>query len=297
VAAFLVGGFCANVHVVVPFAAHLATPVQRGRVVGTVVSGILLGVLLARTFSGTIGAWLGWRAVYGIAAGAMLVLAAVVRWKLPVSHPELAITWCELMGSTVQLARRHALLRESALLGALLFAGFSAFWTTLVFFLTDEPYHYQNPSAAAGMFGLVGALGALSAPAIGHIADRRGPRFTIGIGLWLTFFSFLFMGVFGKHLAGLILGVTFMDVGVQSGHVSNQTRIYGIDPAARSRLNTVYMFCYFVGGGLGSFIGANMWHLAGWWGVCGTGCGAIALALVVEFLHGRAARGHASPRG
>jgi predicted MFS family arabinose efflux permease len=290
VSAFLVGAFSANVHVVVPFAAHLASPAQRGRVVGTIVAGILFGVLLARTFSGTIGAWLGWRAVYAVAAGAMLVLAALVRLQLPTSRPETTISWRELMRSTLALVRQHALLRESALLGALLFAGFSAFWTTLVFFLAQPPYQFANPSATAGLFGLVGALGAVAAPSVGHLADKHGPRFTILVALWLTFFSFLIMGFFGRHLAGLIAGVILMDLGVQSGHVANQTRIYGIDPAARSRLNTVYMFCYFIGGGLGSLCGALCWHWAGWWGVCGVGNAALGLALMVEFLHGRFAR-------
>lgn len=297
VAAFLMGAFAANVHVVVPFAAHLAAPAQRGRVVGTVVAGILMGVLLARTFSGTLGAWLGWRAVYALAAAAMLVLGVILRWRLPTDQPETPITWRELMASLVTLVRRHPRLRESALLGALLFAGFSAFWTTLVFFLAEPPYAYPSPSASAGLFGLVGALGALAAPAIGHLAGRHGPRFTIRISLWLTFFSFLLMGFIGKHLAGLIISVILMDLGVQGGHVSNQTRIYGIDPAARSRLNTVYMFCYFIGGGTGSLCGALAWHHAGWWGVCGVGSGALALALVVEFLHGRAEKRRGGERG
>ena len=289
-AAFLMGGFSANVHVIVPFAAHLAAPAQRGRVVGTVVAGILMGVLLARTFSGTVGAWLGWRAVYGIAAGAMLVLGAVLRLRLPVSRPETVLSWRELMSSTFALVRQYPLLRESALLGALLFAAFSAFWTTLVFFLTEPPYSFQTPSAAAGLFGLVGALGALAAPAVGHLSDQRGPRFTIRIALWLTFLSFLLMGIFGRHLAGLIACVISMDLGVQSGHVSNQTRIYSLDPAARSRLNTVYMFCYFVGGALGSLGGALAWYHAGWWGVCGVGSGALAAALAVEQMHRRQER-------
>ena len=285
IAAFALGTFSANVHVVVPFAAHLAAPAQRGRVVGMVVAGILMGVLLARTFSGIVGAALGWRAVYALSAGAILVLGIVVRCRLPTSHPETKITWRELMTSTLALARQHALLRESALLGALFFAAFSAFWTTLVFFLAGPPYEFTNPSSAAGLFGLVGAVGAAAAPALGHVADRRGPRFTVFIALWLTVLSFLFMGFFGRNLLGLIAGVIFMDLGVQCGYVSNQTRIYGIDPAARSRLNTVYMFCYFVGGGLGSLGGAICWHAFGWWGVCGLGATAIAIALLVEFIH------------
>ena len=290
-AGFLVGALSANVHVVVPFAAHLATPAQRGRVVGTIVGGILMGVLLARAFSGTVGAWLGWRAVYGIAAGMMLILGGVVRLLLPASPPEEALTWRALMGSTIALVRKHALLRESALLGALFFAGFSAFWTTLVFLLGSPAYHFATPSASAGYFGLIGAVGALAAPSIGHVTDRRGTRFTIQIALWLVLISFVFMGVLGRNIAGLVGGVILMDLGVQAGHVSNQARIYGIDPSARGRLNTVYMFTYFIGGALGSLLGAVCWHGAGWWGVCGVGIGAAVLGLVVEFAHGRGGRG------
>jgi predicted MFS family arabinose efflux permease len=279
-ACFLMGAAMANVHVIVPFAAHLAAPEQRGRVVGTVVAGILFGVLLARTFSGLVGEWLGWRAVYFIAAGAMLVLAFVVRWRLPASHPETKISWLELMRSTAGLVRRYPELRESALLGALFFAGFSAFWTTLIFLLESPSYGYG--SAAAGLFGLVGAIGAAGAPTIGHLSGKYGPRTTIRLALWLAAASFLLLGATGKHLAGLILGVILMDIAVQTGHVANQTRIYSIDPNSRSRLNMVYMVCYFVGGGVGSFLGALAWHWAGWWGVCGFGAAAPALGLVVE---------------
>ena len=169
----LVAAFCAT------FAAHLAAPQQRGRVVGTVVAGILFGVLLARTFSGSIGALLGWRAVYGIAAGAMLILAVVVRAKLPASRPEVVLSWPGLMRSTLRLVGQHAVLRESALLGAMSFAAFSAFWTTLVFFLGGPSYHYAGASAVTGFFGLVGAVGAAGAPTVGHLADKHGPRFTI----------------------------------------------------------------------------------------------------------------------
>jgi len=288
-AAFAVGAFAANVHVVVPFAAHLAAPQQRGRVVGIVVAGILFGVLLARTFSGSIGALLGWRAVYGIAAGAMLILAVVVRAKLPLSRREVILSWPDLMRSTLQLVRQHAVLRESALLGAMFFAAFSAFWTTLVFFLGGTSYHYASASAVTGFFGLVGAVGAAGAPTIGHLADKHGPRFTIRVALWLSLFSFLFLGFAGKHLGGLIVGVILMDLGVQSGHVSNQTRIYSIDPSARSRLNMVYMLCYFIGGGLGSYLGAWCWHVAGWWGVCAFGTTTLFLAIGAEFAYGLSA--------
>jgi predicted MFS family arabinose efflux permease len=156
------------------------------------------------------------------------------------------------MRSTLHLVRRHALLRESALLGAMCFSAFSAFWTTLIFFLESPAYHYG--SAVAGFFGLVGAVGAAGAPTFGHLAGKHGPRATIRVALWLGLFSFILMGFIGKHFAGLVLCVILMDLGIQIAHVSNQTRIYSIDPAARSRLNMVYMFCYFVGGASGSYL-------------------------------------------
>jgi predicted MFS family arabinose efflux permease len=287
-ASFAVGAFAANVHVVVPFAAHLASDEQRGRVVGTMVGGILFGVLLARTFSGLIGALFGWRAVYGIAAAGILGLAAILRTQLPKSPPAFVISWPDLMKSTLHLARRHALLRESALLGAMCFAAFSAFWTTLIFLLESPAYHYG--SAVAGFFGLVGALGAAGAPTFGHLASKHGPRATIRVALWLGMGSFILMRFIGKHFAGLIVSVILMDLGIQIAHISNQTRIYSIDPAARSRLNMVYMSCYFVGGALGSYLGAVCWHAAGWTGVCAFGAGVLCLALLTEAYYSRLLR-------
>jgi predicted MFS family arabinose efflux permease len=284
-ASFVVGAFSANVHVLVPFAAHLASAQQRGRVVGTMVAGILFGVLLARTFSGLLGALLGWRAVYGVASIAVLVFAGIIRTQLPASRPAVVISWADLMRSTLDLARRHAMLRESALLGAMCFAAFSAFWTTLIFFLESPAYHYG--SAVAGFFGLVGAVGAAGAPTFGHLAGKYGARANIRVALWLGMISFILMGLIGKHFVGLIVCVILMDLGIQIAHVSNQTRIYSIDPAARSRLNMVYMFCYFVGGGSGSYLGAVCWHRAGWWGVCSFGAGILSLAIVVESFYNR----------
>jgi predicted MFS family arabinose efflux permease len=225
--------------------------------------------------------------VYTIAAGGMMLLAFLIRARLPVSRPATPLSWPQLMHSTVALVRRHPLLRESALLGALFFASFSAIWTTLVFFLAGPAYHYANASEVAGLFGLIGAIGAGGAPTIGHLADKHGPRFTIRAALWLTLASFFLMGLTGRRLAGLIAGIILMDLGVQSGHVSNQTRIYSIDPDARSRLNMVYMFCYFVGGGLGSYGGALCWHAAAWPGVCGFGALMLLLALAAESAYGR----------
>lgn len=277
-ACFVLGAMCSSVHLFVPFAAHLAPPEQRGRVVGSVFSGILLGILLARTFSGMVGAHLGWRAVYGIGAALMLCVAILVQFLLPRSQPVLELSYLRLLKSTLHLIRAHPELRESSFLGASLFCCFSAFWTTLVFLLETPPYHYG--SQAAGLFGLVGAAGAAGAPIVGRAADKHGPRFTIGASLRCVFASYLLLWGTGKTLTGLIVGVLLMDVGVQAGHVANQARIYSFAPDARSRLNMFYMVCYFAGGAVGSLLGAYAWRVRGWSGVCILCLGVMTLALL-----------------
>jgi predicted MFS family arabinose efflux permease len=279
VASVTLGATSAVVHVFLPFAAHLAPPDRRGRVVGTVMSGLLIGILLARTFSGFLGARFGWRAVYAIAAGMMLLLLIFVQFLVPRSEPTVRLSYAGLLRSIAHLFREHQALRESALLGALFFCAFSAFWTTLIFLLETPPYHYG--SQVAGLFGLVGMAGALAAPLVGRFADRRGPRPAIGIALVLVFLSYLILIAFGKSLVGLIVGVVLLDFAVQSGHVSNQTRIYGLAQEARSRLNTVYMVCYFAGGAVGSVLGAWSWRVAGWSGVCCLGLAVMAFGLLV----------------
>lgn len=283
-ASFAVGAAGSTVHVLVPLAAQLAPEERRGRVVGTVLSGLLLGILLARTFSGFAASLFGWRAVYQIAAVAMLVLLLLLRSRLPVCPPQLRLSWIALVRSIGHLVRQHASLRESALLGAGFFCAFSAFWTTLVFLLQTPPYHY-GPSVA-GLFGLVGAAGAFGAPFAGHLTDRRGVRSTILLALLTTVGAFVILGMFGKSLLGLVVGVLLMDLGVQAGHVANQTRIYSIDPSARGRLNTVYMFLYFVGGALGSYFGALAWTTWGWLGVCGLATSVLVLSLALYMSFG-----------
>jgi len=283
-ACLVVGAMGASVHLFVPFAAHLAPPAQRGRVVGSVFSGILLGILLARTFSGTIGAHLGWRAVYLIAAALMALIAILVQVFLPRSQPTVELPYLSLLRSTLDLIRNHPELREAAYLGGSFFCCFMAFWTTLVFFLETPPYHYG--AETAGLLGLVGAAGAAGAPLFGRATDQRGARFTVGVALLSVAAAYLVLWFAGRNLVGLIAGVLLMDVGVQAGHVANQTRIYGLRPEARSRLNMFYMVCYFSGGAAGSLLGAYAWRVHGWVGVCVLCLGVMALGLV-RFWMGR----------
>ena len=286
-ASLMVGAFASVVQVVVPFAATAAAPAERGRAVGFVTGGMLFGILLARTVSGLIGGAFGWRVVYGVAAFAMGALALTLRELLPVSHPHptAPVSYRALMASVLELALTMPMLREAAILGGLVFAALMAFWSTLVFFVAMPPYHYG--AQAAGMFGLVGVVGALAAPAAGHFSDRSNPRVTIGLALAAGLLSFAVLGFAGQHLAGLIAGIVLLDFAAQVNHVSNQTRIYELMPEARSRLNTVYMVIYFCCGALGAFLAANAWSEWRWNGVCGLGA-ALMLAALVIFARGAA---------
>ena len=276
-ACFLVGGATATIHVVVPLAAHLAPPQERGRIVGTVLSGLLIGILLARAFSGVVGAQFGWRTVYWFASALMLALAITIRVSLQPSRPQLSMKWTALMRSIGSLAREHGTVREAAVLACLLFMTFSALWTTLVFLLRTPPYHYGT--TAAGVFGLLGASSASAAPIVGRMSDRYGPERSILVAIIVTLVGYLVLLVAGRQLAGLIGAIVLIDVGVQSGHVANQSRIYGLVPEARSRINTVYMVAFFIGGALGSYFGPFGLNYGGWTGFCAIPLAALVFAL------------------
>jgi predicted MFS family arabinose efflux permease len=266
VAAFFIGVWTSCVHVIVPLAAHLAPPKERGRIVGVVLSGLLIGVLLARTFSGIVGDRYGWRAVFWFASALMLLLAVTIRFSLEHSRPELSMKWTTLMRSIGSLARQHPTLREAAMLAMLLFMTFSAMWTTMVFLLRTPPYHYGT--TAAGVFGLLGASSAAAAPVVGRMSDRHGPERSILVAILATLAGYVLLLVAGRTLPGFIAAIALVDVGVQSGHVANQSRIYAIAPEARSRLNTFYMVAFFIGGALGSYIGPVGLNVGGWTGFC-----------------------------
>ncbi|MGF6534573.1 putative MFS family arabinose efflux permease [Paraburkholderia sp. GAS33] len=249
----------------VPFAAELAPPSGRGQAVGTVMSGLLLGILLARTAAGLVAEYFGWRAVFGVSVVALLVLAVVILLRLPKSQPTSALPYGKLMVSMWHLIVEHPGLREASLTGAFMFAAFSIFWSVLALLLAGAPFHL-GPQAA-GLFGIVGAAGAMAAPLAGKFADRRGPRTIITLSIGLVAVSFVVFGLSSTSIAGLVVGVIILDVGVQAAQISNQSRIYALSPDARSRVNTVYMVAYFIGGAAGSAVGAAVWPVFGWVGV------------------------------
>jgi predicted MFS family arabinose efflux permease len=264
---------------IVPYAATIAAPHERGRVVGTVMSGLLIGILLSRTVSGFVGERFGWRAMYAAAAGLMMIFAAALALVLPPQRPERVVPLRELYASLYTIARREPVLRLYSVLGALTFAGFSAFWSTLAFHLASLPGHYG--SQVAGLFGLVGVSGALAAPIVGRINDRRDPRLVNGLAIATVLASFVVLGLFGGSLVGVGVGVVLLDIGAQANLITNQTRIFSLSPADRSRINTVYMSTYFSGGALGSWLGVLGWSRAGWTGVSLAGGALSALALAI----------------
>ncbi|GCE11761.1 MFS transporter [Tengunoibacter tsumagoiensis] len=271
---------------IIPYAASLAPAPMRGRVVGTVMSGLLIGILLARTVSGFVGTYLGWRSMYWIAAIMMILLAVVLRFLLPDDRaPKGSTSYPRLLQSLWGLWRSQPVLRETGVFGALVFGSFSAFWVILSFVLETPPYHFG--SEVAGLFGLVGVAGALAASVVGRFADRGEARHANGIAISITLFSFVLMWLTGQWLAGLIVGVLLLDLGTQANQVASQSRVYSLIPEARNRLNTVYMTLYFVGGSLGSLLGTWGWSLAGWNGVCGVACMMLLLALALYIFNSK----------
>lgn len=266
---------------IVPYAAHLARPEEQGKIIGDVMSGLLIGILLSRTFSGLIGAVTGWRAVYFIAAGLIVLLAITVRCVFPKSEVHAQIPYSRLLLSIPGLVRSQRSLRESALNGFFMFGSFSAFWTSLIFLL-ETPHFHMGPREA-GLFGLAGVAGALAAPVIGKAADRKSPRYTVGAGALLSTLAYLLFAFFGFRIGGLIAGVILLDLGNQCGQVSNMARVQALGDGARSRNNTVFMFSYFIGGAAGSFLGTLGFQHFGWYGVCAVGLAFQLAALVIHF--------------
>jgi predicted MFS family arabinose efflux permease len=267
--------------IVVPMSSSLSADHERGSVVGTVMSGLLIGVLLARTISGLIAAVLGWRVVYWFAAAAMVALAATLRRALPRVAPTTDLSYGGLLRSVVSLVREEPILRQRMMVGALTFGCFSILWTSLAFLLSGPPYHYGN--AVIGLFGLVGVVGALAASGAGRLADRghNGRATTVSIVIMLASWGVMALGK--SSVIALIAGIAVLDLGVQGIHISNQSAIYALRPEARSRLTTAYMVAYFLGGAALSAITSSLYGSEGWGGVCMLG-GATALLAVVAWV-------------
>ncbi|ACA20304.1 major facilitator superfamily MFS_1 [Methylobacterium sp. 4-46] len=290
-ASFLIGVLSTAAQQAVPFAAELAPDASRGRMVGQVMTGLLLGILLARTLSGLVGAWFGWRAMFGAACGLSLALAALAALTLPATRAATRLPYGALMASVLDLARGQAPLRRAALSQALLFAAFNAFWTSLALFVEGPPFRLDP--AGAGLFGLIGAAGALCAPYAGRFADAKSPRPVVIGGALLTLASFAVFGLLGgRSLAAMALGVLLIDIGINTALIANQTRVYALAAGARGRINTVFFTAVFIGGALGASAGTRAFAAGGWPLLCLVGGAFAAAGVVVPLLEPRA-----GPRG
>jgi predicted MFS family arabinose efflux permease len=279
-ASFLIGAFSIIPQLIIPMAAHLAAPEQRGKTIGFVMSGLLLGILLSRTISGYVGAHLGWRAMFWIAAGLMVALAISLYFLLPEVYPDYKGNYKQLMTSLISITKEEPILRVAALRGALCFAGFAGFWSTLAFLLRQP--QFNAGSEVAGAFGLVGAFGALAASQMGRLSDRGNSHRLTAISIGIVIVSFIIFRFSAGSMAGLITGVILMDMGVQAAHIANQTAIFSIRQEARNRVNTVYMVTYFIGGSLGTLLATQAWDVYHWKGVASMG---LLLSGIALFIH------------
>ncbi|MGD8161703.1 MFS transporter [Pantoea sp. FN0307] len=262
----LTGLFSVVAQLLVPLAATLAAPEKRGKVVGTVMSGLLLGILLARTVAGALAQLGGWRAVFWVAS-LLMVLMALALWRgLPRYRQTVELSYPQLLGSIFRLYAQSRVIRTRAVIGCLSFANFSVLWTSMAFLLAAPPYGYSE--GEIGLLGLAGAAGALAARQAGSLADQGKARLTTTLGLLIMLGSWGLTALGAHSLLALIAGIILLDQAVQGVHITNQSVIYRRMPEARNRLTAGYMTSYFIGGAAGSLISASAYHFAGWYGVC-----------------------------
>jgi predicted MFS family arabinose efflux permease len=270
-AAAVVGVATCVPQVIVPMAAGLADDDRRSAVVGALMSGLMAGILLARTFSGLLGGWLGWRAPYLVAASVVLVLAVTLRLVLPSTRPSTGDRYGSLLRTSLRLLREHEALRRSCLYQTLLFASFSAAWTSLALLITGPRYGLGTETL--GLIALVGLVTAAMTPVAGRWVDRTDFDRVSGacFACALLAAAVLSIGLVGGALglAALVLGMLLIDASTQCGQVANQSRALGIRPDARSRANTAYMTCSALGAAVGSWLGVQAYQAVGWGGVCG----------------------------
>lgn len=275
----LTGLFSVVAQVLVPMAASIAKPHQRGKAVGTIMSGLLLGILLARTISGGVAMIGGWRAIYWVAFGLMMFLILILALKLPRYHQKTDLNYFQLIGSIGRLFFTTPVLATRALLGALTFANFALLWTAMAFLLASPPFNYSE--GTIGLFGLVGAAGALMATQAGRLVDKGKGKLVTTLGLILLLFSWIPIGLAKYSLIAFIIGILVLDLAIQGVHVTNQSTLYRIMPEARNRLTAGYMTSYFIGGALGSLLSGYAYEHAGWMGVAISGVVITGISLII----------------
>ncbi|PZT54209.1 MFS transporter [Paenibacillus silvae] len=275
-----VGLFAVITQTFVAYAAHLSAESERGAIVGRVTSGIVSGILLARTVAGVMNDWLGWRSVYLLSASLTLISVVVLIRMLPrqsFSQPKLS--YLQLLRSTLRLYAELRILRVRGLLAMFIFAAFSILWTSIVLPLSAPPLSLSHTSI--GALGFAGIAGALAAASAGKQADRGYGQRTTGISLIILVLSWACIGLLHTSLWFLIVGIILLDLAVQAVHVTNQSMIYRVRPEAQSRLTASYMIFYSIGSAAGSIASTQVYARAGWAGVCWLGAGVSAIALLI----------------
>ncbi len=281
ISSFFIGFTSALPQMFVPMAAQLSDDKGRGRAIGIVMSGLLIGILGSRVLSGLVGAQYGWRSVYYGGAVIMVALFILLKIKLPNMRPTYKGTYGSLMKSLIFYFKSEPLLRLAALRGALSFAALSAFWTTLVFLLEDS---FGYGSGVAGTFGLLGVAGALAATVVGKMNNRVSKNRIIIFSALLMIISWSVFSISAHSILGLIIGAVLVDLGMQALHITNQNIIFSKNPDARNRVNTIYMVGFFIGGAIGTTLGAIAWQHYGWMGVSLLGLTLSAAILIVHLL-------------
>lgn len=286
-ASFAVGVTAVTAQIIIPAISGLAPPATRGRTAGILLSGLSAGLLLARTASGFVGAATGWRTVFLLAALVDVALLAIVAGKLPAVTSLATISYGRLIRSLGTLVREERVLRISAATAFMMFAAFSALWATLAALLAQPPYEFG--SAAIGAFGLVALLGIAASPRIGALVDRLDARTMLLAGAVALAIGFAFVAAGGRGLGWLIVGMVLLDFGNRAGLVANQARVYALRPEARSRLNTVFMGSYFLGGAAGAALGSYGAHRGAWIGLAAVGALLALAAAAINTLSPRRA--------
>ncbi|NNN22438.1 MAG: MFS transporter [Acidimicrobiales bacterium] len=278
IASVLVGLTSVVTHILLPLAADMAPSESRGKVVAKVMSGLLTGILSARVFSGMVAQFFGWRTVYFLAAAMMFLLGLVLYVVLPVDQERTRSSYIKLLKSTWDIWMDEKVLRNRAWLGAMTFGGFSILWSTIAFLLSSKPYGYSD--LVIGAFSLVGLVGIVAANFAGRLVDAGKSYLMTSLCSFLLLLSFVVL-IFARHsLFALIVGIIVLDAAVQGMQITNQGIIFQLRPEARSRINSAYMVCYFIGASLGSFLAGVAYGSFGWTGTCELGIitGSLAIA-------------------
>lgn len=275
----LVGFTTVAAQLLIPLAADLASDDQRGAVVGTIVSGLLTGILLSRTISGILADAFGWRAIYLLAAGVTASLALLLARLLPDTAARASTSYAALLRSVFAEVRRHRVVQLSLLLGALNVGVFSLFWTALTFLLSTKPYSYS--AAQIGLVGLVGLVGALAAHQVGRVHDMGKSTPVTGAAIGLGILALTISTAGPDSLLVVLVAVLLLDVGVQAGNVLHQTRLVNVDAEARGRINTAFVTSGLTGGAGGSALASVLWSAGGWSAVTTVGLVLLTLELVL----------------